>query len=270
MARWTKRRRKPSVTWLPNTGAPPTWDTGSLIFPNIIRGFVQASQDPAQADAQDAGFSTVIHRLTADYSAENTGTPIDQTNNSLADYTQAGWRLRRIVGKIFCHKEWSSAAEPICTLVSAGFMVLRTDGNGSPLRIPATHGANNYSPLLWLNERDPWIWQRSWLLGDGRMFFSGNFPTGGSQQSNGWASYPPTNAHYSSASDGPHIDCKTARVIGPEESLFFVLSAFTSPNLGNNPQFTNADGVLRPVPFILQYRLLGSPRRMTNRRNASR
>jgi len=264
MAFRTRRfRGKPRVTWLPNTGAPPIWDAERAIFPNFLVGTLKATSQTAD------GFSTVIHRLTADYDAESTGTPIDQTNNSLADYTQNAWRLRRIVGKFFATLD---VGEVTTCLVHAGFMVLRVDRNGSPLSIPSTDGTNSYAISRWGSERDPWIWRRSWLLGSGNLFFTGGYPAGATVEQNAWAQHPPSNSWYGSVQDGPHIDCKTARVIGPEESLFFIATAFVSqgPSFTTEPRWSSSVSDIPRVRWLLDYRLLGSPRRASNRRNASR
>lgn len=233
------RRRKPTVAWLPHvthneqTPAVGWWD-GAFTVPNTV-------------DTT----STQIFSLVPDYPAEAVRATTELP--SLADFEGSGYRLRRIVGKLFAGIEQvvpqGADTNPPVALLGAGIIVLKVEeSTGAPLVTTANH----YSPLDNDSTSDPWIWRRTWLLGN-------DFGLGATQSI---ISLPRWTTEYGSASDGPHIDQKTARRIAKEERLFFVLSCA-------NPFITttqNGSGY-----FLLDYRILASPIKvMGNRRNASR
>jgi len=257
MAYRTRRRRRPAVAWLPNFGHveglecednPSSVIDGELVVP---------------AAGATAGCPVIaVHGLTADFSAEATeiaATPV------LSDYTQGGYRLRRIVGKLFAAREllqsgsdWGS--QPGLILLSAGFMVLRADPTtGAPI---GNLTLKDYDPAGLRNIRDPWIWRRTWLLGFGQVRPDINLSV--SNYDNIGRAYPQGTIGYGSVQDGPHIDAKTARKIGPEERTFFVISGRASTyTIGVTPSDTG-------VRYTLDWRMLATPIRMTNRGNASR
>lgn len=236
------RRRKPQVAWLPVLGQGQ----------DSSFSYIASSMGIAASGV----VSTSIHSLVPDYPAESVQTVQAE---SLADYQESGYRLRRVVGKFFCSMDNSIGVEgvtiyPEGALIAAGLIVLKVDStNGAPL-MAAT--PSHYSPLARDNVRDPWIWRRTWVLGN-------DFADGG-QVHTGVGLFPYTNADYGSAWDGPHIDQKTARRVSAEERLFLVVSNSALQN-GLAP---NTAGVLR---YAYEARYLTSPLRvMGNRRNASR
>lgn len=236
------RRRKPAVAWLP------------LIGQGDQSGFSYIASTIGVATG--GALSTTIHSLVTDVPAEAAQTVQVQ---SLADYQESGYRLRRIVGKLYCSYEQSVGTEgvtiyPEACLVGAGLIILRVDPtNGAPL-MAAT--PSYYSPLALNNTRDPWIWRRTWLL-------SNDFADEGVVRS-AMEEFPRTNAEYGSAYDGPHIDQKTARRVSTEERLFLIVST-SAPQ---NGLVDNTAGLLR---YVYEARYLSSPLRvMGNRRNASR
>lgn len=239
---WTRRRKRPSVAWLPilpiANGAQ-----GNEDYTNVF--------DSAIAVNAAGNITTNTHLITFDQPPSGT-TAASSTGLTLADFQQTGYRLRRIVGKVFVASRQTTAPavnRPELAIVTAGFIVLRVDDQtGAPLA-----GASApYSPQLADNIRDPWIWRRTWALSD-------NFaqPAAESPSSN----FPQTNAEYGSVQDGPHLDQKTARIIMPEERLVFVLSTYTPTPTGADPG---------AIDYVVDVRVLASMRRATNRRNASR
>lgn len=175
---------------------------------------------------------------------------------SLADVTQSSYRLRRIVGKLFlsiAQDPTLGTPVPRVALVTVGFIILRINEEDSqPLQNAAQYDAQSYG-----NNPDPWIWRRSWVLqnleaprvaGDAVNNFSGHRST----------------VDAGSVSDGPHIDCKTARIVGPEERLFMVTTAASlDPEAGEQ--------VSTVVNNLFDLRTLGSMKsNVGNRRNASR
>lgn len=237
------RRRKPTVAWLPHVLHESSETIG------FLRGDNNITATPADT------INTVIHALTVDYPAESIRSATESP--TMADYEAGGYRLRRIVGKIFGGVNQDITVDqntyPVNCIVGAGFMVLRVDANtGAPLGIA---NPNQYSPLWLDNTRDPWIWRRTWVLTNQFGMNQGGSLIGYSQN-------PTAIADYGSVADGGHIDQKTARRIGPEERLFWIVSTC---NFGDA---ATTDGTFQ---WLLDYRLLGSPIKvMGNRRNASR
>jgi len=239
-----RRKRRPSVAWLPIDVQESSQTICFLTGSNNI---------PATPNT----LNTVIHTLTVDYPAEAIRAAAPTQLQTMADFEESGYRLRRIVGKCFVgvlqESDEAPTEPPISCLFGAGFMVLKVNpADGSPLLIA---NPNNYSPLSLSNVRDPWIWRRTWLL-------TNLLQAGQNATVSGYAQAPTFNGDYGSVQDGPHIDQKTARRISSEERLFFIASAC---NIGD------ASGVVGTVQWLLDYRLLASPLRvMGNRRNASR
>lgn len=241
-------RRRPRVVWLPPD-------------PNLRVGHNPAT-NANQTGAFDftlspAGPITTGDLFTAPPIAMVSDLPGPQFNvggtGTLSDIENSAYRLRRIVGKIFCSMGQSptgSAADSSGILITAGFIVLRVDIAGVPLGAAAS--SNAYSPGAISGWGDPWIWRRSWRLS--------NFTSAILKGSR--AAFPETNIENGPAAvDGPHVDQKTARIVGPEERLFFVIGAVATDS-GTNPWTLSVQGEIR---------CLGSMRVASgNRRNASR
>lgn len=234
------RRKAPRVAWLPLTnaagqGATPqsTWNTGVVSLAiGTAEGVGAAGEFPIvnDSDGQD---------------------PL-QAGTSLADLTQSGYRLRRIVGKLYYIVFGAEGASEVVG-VDAGFIVRRVDPQTGQSFALTTGLERNVSPSHLDNASDPWIWKRSWFAGDAdnQLFAAQPIPF--------------TNAFGHSALDGPHIDQKTARIVGPEERLFLSLGVTNLLSAGiPTGQVTN-------VQFFWNVRVLGSMRTTSgNRRNASR
>lgn len=238
------RRRKPAVCWLPVSG---TENLNQQVIAPIISGDVFV--------AGSGAVQTSFTALTFDYGPELLLAANELP--TLADYQGSAYRLRRIVGKCFISMTQESplqppAVKPAAAIIAAAFIVLRVnEETGTPL-LNAT--PDQYNPLNEDNIRDPFIWRRSWILSNG-LSASPSQPQ--------WGEMPFSNVEYGSAFDGAHIDQKTARVIGPEERLFFVI--------GTQSLEAAAVGENSHIRYVLDYRLLASMRRTAgNRRNASR
>lgn len=237
------RRRRRLVTWLPNVNNPTA--QGENL--NLLTGAV---------DVDHRGTTTTaILPVVKDYD------PVAASTDAFVDYTGKGYILQRIVGKLFLSLAQFSATEPARTpaaaVITAGFEILRVTDNGLPL---STAIPGSYSPLTEGNERDPWIWRRSWLLGNS---YGGAQPL----NTNNWdaaAGYNPnTNTFDGSVADGPHIDAKVKRRVGPEERLFLVITTWQPIDYGEA-------GVDNSVYYVGDIRVLATPVRASNRRNASR
>lgn len=239
-----RRIRRPRVVWLPNTNASsidPT-TTNNSVYSRTIHTVVGIAGEHVNS----------THGVVID------GEGLDPlaASTTLSDVVNSGYRLRRIVGKIWAGALQEDADTPTSVIATAAFMVLRVDPvAGLPLGI-----AENYYPGSIEQSMDPWIWRRSWILGNGQSATALNDPF--SQQSN----FGVRNNQLGGVSDGPHVDAKTARIVGPEERLFLCLST-TVLGPPTNPQ--SQDGI--SVTWVWDLRVLGSMRNNTgNRRNASR
>lgn len=240
------RRKRKRVLWLPNE-VPQTEGQPRV---NFVNGNINVL-------AVLGGINTVIHALTVDYPAEAIQAAGPQPP-TVADYTRSGYRLERIVGKFHCGMsqllgDGQVTFFPTSCLLALGFIVLRVDElTGAPLRAATP---DQYSPLVDNNERDPFLWRRTWLLANDVGI---PLATAVDPLSNG----PRANSDYGSTWDGPHIDTSSRRIIRDEERLFAVVStANTSKVTGSGPC---------RVDYLLDYRMLVTPAMGGNRRNASR
>lgn len=213
----------------------------------------------------DAGSEEVYYdaaALTFDSSkASSAAQGFGASELTLQDLVQGqSWRLRRIVGKFFCTagaSEGGSATNVTAVQVAYGFIVCKTDAFGSP-----TTQFDTTNPLAQDSADDPWIWRRSWVLNPQGAAAT---PTFVDDQ---WWGFPKSNVGYGSVLDGPHIDSKSNRIIGPEERLFGVMAIKL---LGTDNDELPPVGTSIQVRGYLDYRLLGSMyTTVGNRRNASR
>lgn len=235
-----RTRRRPRVVWLPNTNANSlplvagpnvTSDSTSQIF--IVGSTPLTSvtgEIPIVIDSED------------DPTAATT---------SLSDIENSGYRLRRIVGKIFLGVQQSSLSSATQAVVTAGLIIRRTNPqDGTSFAFHTSQGLIN--PQLIENSGDPWVWRRTWLLHN-----NGNQPA---------LIGPETNygVNAASALDGPHVDAKTARIVSNEERLLLNVSVTPITGDPNDQDLFN-------VSVIADLRVLASMRLSSgNRRNASR
>lgn len=243
MARRTKRR--PRVVWL-----PPDINNRVATSNPIIAPF-QSGLGTFLIDA-NGGTGTITGGLVAVVKDEPALGVLAET--TLADSQSSGYRLRRLVGKVFVGIQQIAAADDNlvdAATITAGFIILRVDDAGAPLQSPI----DLYMPNRFDSWSDPWIWRRSWKL----SVTANAILPGSSQNGTLW---PENNANYGSAVDGPHVDQKTARVISQEERLFFVMSAVAE---GGNVAATTA------ISAVLDIRVLATMRTNSgNRNNSSR
>uniref|UniRef100_UPI00404854C7 hypothetical protein n=1 Tax=Rheinheimera sp. TaxID=1869214 RepID=UPI00404854C7 len=237
-----RRRSKPRVVWLPST------DINSV------------GQDP-NADSVYQQFGVDVIGPTGSFAVGEIPIVIDQSTDaqdptqSLSDLENSGYRLRRIVGKIWVSQEQvQEETAPSRFIVTAGLIIRREDSTTGLSMAFGTGQAELLAPSQIENSGDPWIWRRSWVLTNQFAL-----PVGqdvGIQNNYTFGS--------GGVSDGPHVDQKTARIVGPEERLYLDVSS-TILLSGAGQQLIGSTTVLTDL------RVLASMRTGTgNRRNASR
>lgn len=239
----SRTRRRPRVVWLPPdrtfriglgaTLASRAFDPAGFSFDFGVPG-----GGPANNTA------TVLQAIVGDtpMSPATTGNLL----NSLSDVESSGYRLRRIVGKlnIVCEGSASGANLDSGVLITAGFIVLRVDEFGEPI----DNDPETYSVATFGGSMDPWIWRRSWLLGD---------------KDSTTTRLPGANWQFGSVADGPHVDQKTARIVSSEERLFLVITGQNIAEFDTQGSWT--------ITVVGEMRVLASMRSSSgNRRNASR
>lgn len=242
------RRRKQKYTWFPILGTILDGTAGE-VHKNFI--ILQASPTPDSTTQPTEGQDLNVVALVPDYTLEFGGSDL---SISLNDYVQGNdWFLKRLVGKI--HVSWTAptveeegTAWPQC-LVTVGFMVARsqdTAENTIDLQAP------EYDPQNVDNIRQPWLWRRTWLLGNPN---TGDYPVLGGGL--------PANNYVGSVAEGSHIDSKVSRRILKEQRLWAVMSVMGISEAGL--EVTGNGGDQGHVTAIMDLRILGAMRRSKNR-----
>lgn len=245
-----RRKTKPRVVWLPptnansvDTAARSTWGIASIALAGAPGGPGATVEIPVVIDG-------------------NAATDPLATNATLSDIENSGYRLRRIVGKIFCFIGQTNVLNEDLYGITAGFIVRRTNPNTGVSLASATPAEVDVADID--NSADPWIWRRSWILSNKpnlTPFTAGDFSQAAAAEVAGFGPGVNYGSFFGSAVDGPHVDQKTARLVSQEERLFLDVSGI--PLLG----------VENPCSLVVIYelRVLASMRVSSgNRRNASR
>lgn len=183
-------------------------------------------------------------------------------NTSIADLFASTYRLRRVVGKIFVSATETleaQAAGPRVLGVTAAIIVRRTDSQTGQSFAGLTGLGAQFSPSQIINSDDPWVWRRNWVVSDRSA------PLGATPIPFPDVGFNNIGLNAGSAVDGPHVDQKTARIVGPEERLFLDMSVTVLATGAQDPQLTTSCDIL------FDLRVLASLRSSSgNRRNASR
>lgn len=243
------RRKSPKVVWLPQTNANSVGFSFGQIGSSYQQFIVAASGDPGD-------FAVGEIPLTIDAEGQD---PIGAASVTLADMFDSGYRLRRIVGKIFVLAIPSGGGSgPASVVVTAGIIVRRVDPTTGVSTAFLTGDAEQLAPGQIRNAPDPWIWRRSWQIND----ISTITAAGSAFAATGITKNYGNQA--GSAVDGPHVDQKTARIVGAEERLFLTVNV-TLLTSGADAQSATS------IAILTDLRLLASMRTSVgNRRNASR
>lgn len=259
MARWLgRRRRKPRVVWLPNTGTQMGTGRSNTPLDNA------AAIEIAATVTGDTGevFSTP---LVIDNPPERTFVgatlPVLQTS-ALNQTLEFGYRLRRIVGRMQIAMRCLDQVIAFPAFwIKAGIIVRRVDEQGV-----STLNVSDVDPTRLKQVSDPWIWQRNFVISPT------NFGNGPPDVGSGAAAtinlFLPQTRECGGTKDGPAVDIKTARRLGPEERLFLDVAVEGLPLSANGGGVTNDNTFMY---FLFDYRVLGTIYTNSgNRRNASR
>lgn len=252
-----RKRRRPRVIWLPNTGSQftqagagpatagenPSFITSS--FGTVLNGAItleapMVTDLPAIAALEDQGVTNV--------------TQWQQRN--LNDTEQKGYRLRRIVGDFFAGIEDDETGVATAgVLLSMGIIVRRVDEEtGASLESGVGQDVNSIQ-----NNSDPWIFRRNWVLGTGPI--AGDVSP---LELRAIREFPKTTAGYGTSRQA--VDQRTNRIISQAERLIFNLTAWILP-VANAVAPTSVPTVW----FLWDYRCVATLfTQAGNRRNSSR
>lgn len=257
MARRTSRKRT-KYTWFPTIGSAVGTDQDDVSGRAFNLSVLGTGQQ-----------SVIVSPITYDAPAEPGD--VDPTDPGvLAGIVGQEYFLKRIVGKFFLQLPAKREAlnDPSTirgALVGAGFFVARANdadsggGLGTPIGSASTAElVDNYSPLANETIREPWIWRRTWLLGNAAFRYAEQASVTGDLAGSSGTNYPSSTADYGSVMDGPHIDAKCARRISQDERLWFAVAGVRWPLDEQSNAGVTLDG-------YLDYRLLAQLRKAHNR-----
>lgn len=235
-----RRKTRPRVVWLPGTNAN---SVGASPSTNHVQNFfVVTTAPPTIGDTATGEIPLVI---------DSEDDPLG-ASTSLSDVENSGYRLRRVVGKIFV-TYLQDVQSPERIIVTAGIIVRRSNPVTGTSFAASTLDEELLNAQKIRNDGDPWVWRRSWIL---KTTFDTDLAVEGH-----------TNYSFNAGSvaDGPHVDAKTARIVSSEERLFLDVSVLVLDTNGGVAQ--NGANVLVNADL----RVLASMRNSSgNRRNASR
>lgn len=247
-----QRRRGSKYTWMPTLGSRFNEDGHEGYAPSFLRFDIGPNNN--NADPPTLGSNLVSQAVIPDF-------PVQTTDDINAQYTLRDltegqdWMLKRMVGKITIHTyadTYIPTADWPQVYVTAGFFVARAiDESPSDPDLVAAE----IDPLAVDNIRQPWIWRRTWLLGNPVWTRTAGAPIGGFD-------FPCSNMEYGSMSEGTHIDSKVSRRIMRDQRLWFCCTVMGQ---------LSAQGAVsgaQPNPRIAglcDLRILGAMRKSRNR-----
>lgn len=250
-----RRRRRRRGTWFPNLGtlgpnADPDDDDPGLWGQLAIGG-----------EVNPAATSLAILPLTFDEAREDEELEADTT---LADFLGSEYVVERILGTIFVARRTTTAVSRVPAIkVTAGIFVARQEdstheavGEGAlPIGTQtASEARENYSPMTNSTIREPWMWRRSWILGNTALQADNSQTVFQNTQS--VHNFPPTNVGYLGMMTGPYVDVKSKRHVRQDDRLYFIIAG---RNLSDNwtAPFNENDTIEEPVQFHFDYRIFG-------------
>lgn len=214
------RRRKRRYLWLPAQGI-----AGAAAENPTLNGLYGGDFFDINIP-NDGTVVTVTRDITFDQPPEETNTGAINVNTPMAVFLRSAYMLRRVVGHLFASIfNIDPGADDINACIATyGMLVARAD-EADPTRpvLAATNGERtvNYSPQHVDNLVEPYIFQRTWVLGNAQRRTAAPGVNG--------VQFPSTNAQYGSAREGTHLDAKTMRRVDGDNRLWHVVSVRTYP-----------------------------------------
>lgn len=197
------------------------------------------------------GVNVITIPIVPDFTAEESRVSQDDAASLHDRVSGNAWTLQRIVGKAHLQCIANDVARPASEVwnniaVTLGFLVAASDDTDqNNIRLQAIEK----DPQQVDNASNPWIWRRTWILGN---------PAG---DTNVW--FTNSTAEYGSVADGPHIDSKVKRFINREHRLWLTIQA-----RGFDPRiFVDVTGNPETQPAcggLIDLRVYGSLRRQRN------
>jgi len=236
-----RRKRRTKYQWLDQFGTE-----GPDGFPDDER----VVREIGIAINANATTSTAVIDYLPDFPSEDSVAVIG-TQQSMGLFDRNDYFIKRIVGKIFVSVSPQATTTAPAVLVGIGMFIARAEEGGQLVNTPIGFATvpDNYNVLRTRNTKEPWIWRRTWVLGNSLTT---------SADTRGLRTAPPNNAGYGSVLDGPHVDAKTARRIRDGERFFIAMSGLSLPNNTTHTTAITANAQL-------DLRLLGAPRKTHNR-----
>lgn len=230
-----RRRHRNRATWFPVLG-----------FENALG--VQVTLDTrSSAVSPDGTTNVIVVPLIPDIDVpvEQAQINAGRVETSLRDFVEGqSCIIERIVGTVQHVIEPSSlkeTSEVVACCTAFAVIPCVDDGTGNPAL--STTELDPWNPD---NSSNPWIWRRSWILGD--EFEPGQNGTN-----------LPTSNVFGSGLDGPHIDTKgSKRRIMREQRIFMIHSFF-------NPFPAGGEGENRVIRSFADVRVIGRMVKATNR-----
>lgn len=236
-----RRRRKQRYTWFPTNptlGAEATvGSVGVNYFDDIWVGNSVQLGEPFATDVQ------FTEPLLLDDTPQAGIVQPETPQWTLRDLVEGqSYVTERIVGKIWVSRtqDAGETVTDVPLIIGVGIAVLPTDDATGTADL-----ANiDLDPLLQQNSGNPWMWRRTWILGQNGT--AGLDPE-----------FPASNWQMGSVADGPHVDVKSKRRVSREQRLFIICSVGT---MG----LAIAGGDSATGHFGYDLRILGAMRRARN------
>lgn len=236
-----RRRRRNRGTWFPNISTAPPGEGADTVSGRVFDLDIVSTSNHLTV--------TGVVPLTFDYPQEPN--EADSSIETLSELIGSEYIFKRLVGKFFAVFDGAQGSAP-AVLLGAGLFVARAQDSSSLLgaNVPIGFATSSlvddqYGVLNANTIREPWMWRRTWLLGN---------PTALTV----YASVPDNTMAFGSVMDGPHIDCRVKRRVRQDERLWFAASALRYP-------FTSEDDTQNAtIACYLDYRIFGELRKARN------
>lgn len=196
------RRKRRKYTWLPILGAERGSGPEANAF--VTQQYIEI-QTPFGSPFP-AGFVLPLLGDEGEEEANNTEAPLFINDALGQEYV-----LERVVGTIHVACQQLLGA-PSAMTVTAGIFVAPKDSNNSNLAL-GDGVTSPYSPMWRVNCDQPWMWRRTWIVGN--LIASGSASFG---------PFPPTNVD-ATETTGPAVDIRSVRRVHKDERLWIAVAA---------------------------------------------